>query len=446
MALKFTEDKSPLLSNTYRDFIDTERVNKLLTLDFTEKFGISSEVAITLKNTLRRFCQLANDSGYFEVSYNQPDKIGRIYPKGAISVSQILRDVRHTLLQDYYIDFDIVCAQPSILKEFCLKHNIPCKFLAEYIENRDVKINEMIELFSCNRDEAKGLFNSLTNGGSFKGWLDNIGLDKDITKPKYIESYEEQILTIREEIKKANLTLWNKFYKKISKDEDYNIDGKVFSRFLQDLERQCLEAMVLPELKYKDKYYISLCHDGLLVLNGNLVRNELTEEQLCNLMEDSVKAKLGFNIKVIVKPFDKAIDIDVIELEDGEEDNESSELNRTIVADDNEACNIIFDRLKDVLISYNGRLFYKRNNIWIDNSTGLIDDCIKLYITNSCLYKINEKGKIKPFSANKTKAVDIRDILYSKIKRLDVSLTYILVPSVLKRTFEGKTWAAVEKF
>jgi hypothetical protein len=445
MALKFTEDKSPLLSNTYRDFIDTERVNKLLTLDFTEKFGISSEIAITLKNTLRRFRDLVNNNGYFEVSYNQPDKIGRIYPKGANSVSQILREVRHTLLQDYYIDFDIVCAQPSILKEFCLKHNIPCKFLAEYIENRDDKVNEMIELFSCNRDEAKGLFNSLTNGGSFKGWLDKIGLDKDITKPKYIELYEEQILTIREEIKKANLTLWNKFYKKISKDEDYNIDGKVFSRFLQDLERQCLEAMVLPELKYKDKYYISLCHDGLLVLNDTLVKNQLTEEQLCNLMEDSVKAKLGFNIKVIVKPFDKAIDIDEIQLEDvlgprtsntpqsgdGEESESETNSNQIRVNNDIEGCEFIYNEIKKAnCIIYGGDNTYyvKNGNIW-ENNDKLVNKIIRNFISQFDIVinnGVDKKGnvKTKQFSKKLSEIPRIVDQTLSfLVKNQDVKFT-----------------------
>jgi hypothetical protein len=415
MALQFTEQRSALINNSYREYLDIDRVKKLLKLDLSKIFGYNTEVCIEYKKTLNKLLELTNENGYFDIQYNQPDKLGRVYPNKLLSISQLPRAIRHTLLKDYYIDFDIVCAQPSILNQFCLKHKIPNTYLAEYVENRDDKLKEISELFNCELDEAKELFNSLPNGGTLKYWLDTLGLDKDITKPKFIELYEEQIFSIREEIRKANFALSNKLYKKISKEDTFNIDGKVFSRFIQDLEKQCLEAMIIPQLTYNDTYYISLCHDGLLVLYDTLEKNCITKQELCYLFEKSIREKLGFDVKVIVKPFDLAIDIDSIE-SDCDSMCSDDIVADQIVKDDNEACDILFNRLKDILISYNGRLFYKRDNIWIDNSTSLIDDCMLLYITNSRLYKLNEKGKIKPYSQNKQKAIDIRSLLFSKIK------------------------------
>ena len=68
--------------------------------------------------------------------------------------------------------------------------------------------------------------------------------------------------------------------------------------------------------------------------------------------------------------------------------------------DDNNASKIIFEEVKNILISYNGRLFYKNNNIWIDDKNK-IDDIILTKITNSNIYKKgNDNNDDIPYCQN----------------------------------------------
>lgn len=85
--------------------------------------------------------------------------------------------------------------------------------------------------------------------------------------------------------------------------------------------------------------------------------------------------------------------------------------------DDNVASDILFEELKDHFKAYKKRLFYLDNYIWIDDADR-INDIMLQYILESGIYLgFNEKtGNPIPYAQNVSKALKIRDALYSKIR------------------------------
>jgi hypothetical protein len=76
---------------------------------------------------------------------------------------------------------------------------------------------------------------------------------------------------------------------------------------------------------------------------------------------------------------------------------------------DDEASNILFERVKDLLISYEGRF------VWIDDSVK-IDDYILVIILCSKIYQSTVKEDLISYCQNVPKAKQVREALYAKIR------------------------------
>lgn len=85
-------------------------------------------------------------------------------------------------------------------------------------------------------------------------------------------------------------------------------------------------------------------------------------------------------------------------------------------SNDTEASNLIFEELKDRLISDKGRIFYLKDNIWVADETKMRESVL-YYIQNSNIYSVrNEKtGEYKPFVQNISKARNVLDTLLIKV-------------------------------
>ena len=88
--------------------------------------------------------------------------------------------------------------------------------------------------------------------------------------------------------------------------------------------------------------------------------------------------------------------------------------NAVIANTDLEAANQLFQELKDTLKSYNGRLFYFNNNIWIHDANK-INNHLLLYIMNRNICSIDEKGKKNAIGQSISRAEKIAKTLYAKI-------------------------------
>ncbi len=321
--MTFTATGSNLTKFTFREFIDIERINKILSLDYKNIFKLSLEESVDIKILLNKLSKKAKKSkGFIDVKYKQIKKFGRVYPEKNLSISQINRKIRHSLLQYYYYDFDIVNAQPSILNEYCIKNGIKSGFLKIYVKNRDEILNEIMTIYTVSKEDAKKLIISLLNGGEFTHWEKN----KEFIQPTvFIDSFVKSISEIKSEIKIKNLTLWQKIESGIIKDLQetnktlFNIEGKTFSRFIQDLELKVLECMLgSNNFNIDGTIEMSLCHDGVLLKKEDIKNINF----VCEMMSKNVKDCLGYTIQVINKPFDEAIDIDSLEFGTNTEDSD----------------------------------------------------------------------------------------------------------------------------
>lgn len=203
-----------------------------------------------------------SDSGKIKVTYNQkPEKelYGRYWAKGCLSGQNMLREARHTIFDDYYIDLDINNCHPNIILWMCLNMDIKYNYLNQYINDREGIIEDLIKLNPTkDKGDFKQIFLKINNGG-----------DKDfkaIVKNDFIQNYFDEMTIIRKQICKKLFKFTEKT-KEFSKD-DYNIEGKTISNICAFVENQLLLEMmnILKKKIRKEEYQQSiLCFDGVML-------------------------------------------------------------------------------------------------------------------------------------------------------------------------------------
>ncbi len=94
-----------------------------------------------------------------------------------------------------------------------------------------------------------------------------------------------------------------------------------------------------------------------------------------------------------------------------------SKLDSIIICNtEDEASNFFFDKLKNNLISYKGRLFYKKEYSWLCDTESIKDAILcEIMNTNICKNAGSKKGE-KPYSKNYNDAIKIRNSLLAKIR------------------------------
>ena len=120
------------------------------------------------------------------------------------------------------LDIDMENSHPRISLCLCERHNIECKNLIEYINNREYVLNKI----SDNRKEAKTLILQMINGG-FKN---KYSYDDDINK--FLKDFELEIRNIQ-----------NKIYEIDNRFDDktiFNYKDKSLSKILLELENRIL--------------------------------------------------------------------------------------------------------------------------------------------------------------------------------------------------------------
>ena len=139
-------------------------------------------------------------------------------------------------------------SHPRILLYLLKKHNIDCRNLIEYINNREYFLDKI----SDNRKEAKTLILQMING-RFKNKYND---DKDINK--FLKDFELEIRNIQ-----------NKFYEIDNRFDDitiFNYKGKSLSRILLELENKILQVMI-DFFKFKNIQIFTLEYDGLKIID-----------------------------------------------------------------------------------------------------------------------------------------------------------------------------------
>jgi len=171
----------------------------------------------------------------------------------------MVREVRHTIFNDYYLDVDINNCHPNIILWLCLNLDIKYNYLNQYINDRDTIFEELIKLNpSKDKDYFKKVFLAINNGD-----------DKDyktIIKNDFIINYFEELVNIRSDICKK-LFKFKEKTTEFSKD-DYNIEGKTICNICLFVKNQLLMEMMsyLKQKLRKEEFQQSiLCFDGIML-------------------------------------------------------------------------------------------------------------------------------------------------------------------------------------
>lgn len=274
---------------------------------------------------------------FHNVNYSK-DQHGRLYAKGS-NLQNIGSKIRNTLIYNMCLDIDIKNASFSLLLEDAKQKNVSLKYVEEYYNNRDEKLNEVMDFYNVERSIAKELFifciscvekNTKTKKYDLvKSWKLLNKLNKSNSKiENFIDNLFNEICNYANTIEKPN--------------------NLIFINYIYDLEIKVLLNIknILPEFKTT---FNCLIHDGGLIL-----KNELTNDNMINHINDKLKEQYSF-IEICFKPFEHYYEI-----------NETNEDNNT------DFINSIDILIRDIIFNCNtesvAELFKKRYNSFIKSS------------------------------------------------------------------------------
>ena len=142
---------------------------------------------------------LLNSGGKFirkSYQFAKRKKAGRLFVEGP-GIQKFQKKIRGALVEGVYYDYDMINAQPSILLNLCYNHDVKAKYLKKYIEEREEKLEELMESLDIPRDTAKQLFIQCLFDKNLKTRYNKKKIDN-----AFFKSYDLEIKNIQEEFLK----------------------------------------------------------------------------------------------------------------------------------------------------------------------------------------------------------------------------------------------------
>jgi hypothetical protein len=188
-------------NKTFREVIDADKLYNVLRIKDAEHFGkleyidvygnkckmtiLSDDEKDALKNYHQFYNKLLNNLDIIEdgegnyryelsVSYSSPTQYGRVYPIGSMSLSQVLRPLRHYIARDKYYDLDFKASVQRTLCGIFEEKQLKYPLLYIYVRRRDEILKACMEEFKITYDEAKKIFTIECFGGSCIEYLKKI--------------------------------------------------------------------------------------------------------------------------------------------------------------------------------------------------------------------------------------------------------------------------------
>jgi phage/plasmid-associated DNA primase len=247
----------------------------------------------------------------FNTGYTLPKhKWGRITPNDYLSLSIAHRPTRHSLSDEFYIDIDMINAQPRITEGICKHHNINTPNLTRYINERDVILNFIKETHNCDRDTAKNLLIVLMFGGSYDGWIREHNIQQG-DKIDIIEGVENEMSLIMETVYTNNKHIETAVLKQDpTKWKTVNEKKRgVMALWAQSIERLLQETAIkfLIDSKGLSIESIVPCQDGFMILKDDYYTGIIED------IENVIKINFNIDMKFKVKDFDEKYEIPIYE-------------------------------------------------------------------------------------------------------------------------------------
>lgn len=213
------------------------------------------------------------------------------------------KPLRHTLTHAIYYDVDIVNCHPTLYSQLCKKHNIMTPKLDYYINNREEVLKSIVDNVKCSRDEAKTLINIMLNLGSIQTWKDNKDFNTD-AMPTFIGELTKELRENADTLELKDPFKVKSIIKK-SRDPELkkNPTASLVSITLGEIEDQILDVI---RFSFKSKGYSVevLVFDGCMVLKNKDLPDSILRE-----IEEEIKEKLGYSVRLLIKPQDCIIDL-----------------------------------------------------------------------------------------------------------------------------------------
>jgi len=302
LSLKMEEQNCKLENLTLYEPIDENILNKLIDSDLLQESFHSPFAEFFHENEKEQLIKYRKliKNGKAVIKYNKVKNIpfGRVNPNNALGLFQIRRQIRHTLAKNTFIDVDIENAHPIILLHICKTNNIQCKYLEDYVKNRNKYLGKVMKLFNVTRDQAKKLFIQLMYFGSFESWCNDQHIDNPI-HIKQIGKFKDEIQIIGKIIYDNNIDITKciEKRKKQQKITNYNKIGSTVSYYLQEIENRLLETIFNYSVSHKiiKNNICVLCADGLMI------EKDSYKEELLKTYSDLLKSKYDINVNITKK-------------------------------------------------------------------------------------------------------------------------------------------------
>jgi hypothetical protein len=231
--------------------------------EFLENMGQTNDGEVDYFMMPRKYLNLSIN-GVNKVNYRfatDSNGKGRQFAVGGVSLQCMPVLIRNTIAGEFYDDIDMVNAHPTILLHLCNKHEIDCDYLQEYVDNRDEKLQELMEDNDISRDDAKQVFLALMNGG------DSL-FEKLEVKSKFLKSYRNEMKNILQSIAEQ----YPEVHKIREKTKPHNALGSTMNTIVCQLENNILMFIynfIADKAKInKTEPNVVLCFDGIMIEKG----------------------------------------------------------------------------------------------------------------------------------------------------------------------------------
>ena len=256
-----------------------------------------SGVSKSQKALLHKYKKLARDGNKVLVAYEfgknwNKMKFGDLYAAKGIGLSSFDRNIRAALAKKYYWDLDIVNAHPSILQNYCDKHNIPCPILKQFINDRKDILSTICSEHNQERWWAKEECIKVFNGGY------------SATHPILLQLIPE-IKAIRGIVVNQYPDVFEKAFK-LHKSLDL-ASITTLSLVFQN-ETRIILSHIIDFLNTKGRQLQVRIHDGGLVLK--LDGETSFPAPLIKETEQYIFSICGYNINLEIKPLEHSFDLE----------------------------------------------------------------------------------------------------------------------------------------
>ena len=179
-----------------KESISRKKVDSLIA---STKLNLNAKTITALKNIRKKIDR--NDQ--LLVTYNKRMDMGRLYADKSISLQNLEKKAKQTLIGDTHTDIDVENCHPTCLEQYCGKHNISCPVLSEYNKNREGFLKQICDECKCSRGIAKDMMLQQMYLGNISDFCITWGISTDV--PEFVDKFGEELATIAAYLRQSQI-------------------------------------------------------------------------------------------------------------------------------------------------------------------------------------------------------------------------------------------------